>query len=349
MTSPTTAVVPTGPDPEQRGAERGDGPPSKRGLGPVRRTVREIGLALITAGVIILLFVAYELLGTGIAEAHSQSSLKKQFNATVSQHTTAGRDTPTVTIPAGKGSSAPPVPTGGTVPTGGAIDHLVIPRIGVDKFVVQGVSEEDLRRGPGHYPDTVMLGQTGNAAIAGHRTTYGAPFFDLNKLTVGDPIDITDLSGHTFVYKVSQAPLVVSPDDVSVLDQTPFAQLTLTTCTPRFSASSRMVIFARLSGPALPAPHLATGPSSTPAAQAHAQALATALATENLGQGNSHAWGPALLWGALVLGLWVLVRFWIHYTRRWARAAAYLVGIAACLIPLWFSFENVVLLLPQNI
>ncbi len=121
-------------------------------------------------------------------------------------------------------------------------------------YVVQGVSDEDLRRGPGHYPQTALPGQVGNAAIAGHRTTYGAPFYSLNELRVGDSISLTDTAGRTFVYRVSEPPRVVSPSDVSVLDPTPFAQLTLTTCNPRFSATSRLVVFARLNNrPPLPA------------------------------------------------------------------------------------------------
>ena len=72
-------------------------------------------------------------------------------------------------------TAANPAPT-----PNGALAHLVIPRIGVNVYVVQGVSDEDLRRGPGHYPQTALPGQVGNAAIAGHRTTYGAPFYSLN-------------------------------------------------------------------------------------------------------------------------------------------------------------------------
>ncbi|HUE60884.1 MAG TPA: hypothetical protein VMO88_15010, partial [Acidimicrobiales bacterium] len=61
------------------------------------------------------------------------------------------------------------------------------------------------------------------------------------------------------------------------------------------------------------------------------------------------AWPPALEYGGLVLVLWVLVRLAINRTRRWSRAGAYVVGIGVCLVPLWFCFENVTLLLPQNI
>jgi len=305
-------------------------------MGPVRRTVREIGLALITLGVIVLLFVAYQLFGTNIAESHSQANLKKSFAAALAQHHAATNpDNPTLGT---SGSTAQQ----DSLPTGGAIDHLVIPRIGVDKFVVEGVAEADLRRGPGHYLNTPMPGQVGNSAIAGHRTTYGAPFFDLNQLSPGDDIFLTDTSGHRFDYKVTGSK-VVSPSDISVLDPTPFAQLTLTTCNPRFSASSRLIVFARLSANEAPLP---TPPTTVaaPAAPHH-----STLASDNLGKGNSHAWPPVVGYGAIVVILWILVRLLINRTRRWWRVGAYIGGVVVCLIPLWFCFENVVLLLPQNI
>jgi sortase A len=218
----------------------------------------------------------------------------------------------------------------------------VIPKIGVDKYVVQGTSDDDLRRGPGHYPGTVLPGQKGNAAIAGHRTTYGAPFFKLNELHVGDLIDVTDLQGRRWVYTVSQPPLVVNPSDVAVLDPTPFAQLTLTTCNPRFSATSRLIVVARLNGQR-PVAAPKTSPASSPTTPGDAPQT-----IDSLGSGNHHALWPALGFGALVVLLWIGVRVLINRTRRWWRLGAYVVGIAVCLVPLWFCFENAALLLPQN-
>jgi sortase A len=329
-------------------------------MGAARRTVREVGLALITLGVIVLLFVVYQLFGTGLAEAHSQSVLGKQFDAQVAvtkAHAAASSGAAGAATHPGTASTAPvPIPL-----PGDALDRLVIPKIGVSKIVVEGVNENDLRKGPGHYPSTVLPGEKGNAAIAGHRTTYGAPFFRLNEVSVGDPIYVTDTAGRTFVYRVSEAPFVVSPGDIAVLDPTPWAQLTLTTCNPRFSASSRLVVVARLAGPdALPVSQPAEkGSGQGAAGGADNPTLghgATATATEasaatpaSLGSGDAGAWPPALGFAALVVLLWVGVRIWINRTRRWHRAAAYGVGIAICLVPLWFCFENVVLLLPQSI
>lgn len=312
---------------------------AKHRMGPVRRTVREIGLALITLGVIVLLFVAYQLFGTNIAEAHSQANLKKSFVAELAHNRPGANPGDNPTIGAG-----PATPQQDSLPTGGAIDHLVIPKIGVDKFVVEGVSESDLRRGPGHYPNTPMPGQVGNSAIAGHRTTYGAPFFDLNELAPGDDIFLTDTSGQRFDYKVTSNK-VVGPSDTSVLDPTPFAQLTLTTCNPRFSASTRLIVFARLAANEAP---VAPPPTTVPPPGTKSQPRA-ALSSDNLGKGNGHAWPPVIGYGSIAVLLWVLVRILINRTRRWRRVGAYVGGIAVCLVPLWFCFENVVLLLPQNI
>jgi len=303
------------------------GLPASGGSGRGRLAVREIGLSLITVGVVIFLFVAYQLWGTGIAESHSQSSLAKQFAAQVAKDKTTAAAAPT---------APPPAPT---LP-GGAIAHLVIPKISVNKYVVEGTNENDLREGPGHYKGTPMPGQVGNVGIAGHRTTYGAPFFELNRLGPGDPIYITDLDGRTWVYKVSGPPVVVSPDDVAVLDPTPFAQLTLTTCNPRFSATSRLVVFARLVGQALP---------PSPATSKTAPAAKTLAGVTNLGQGEPNAWIPTLLYGLLAVAVWVLARIWMARARGWHKAAAVSLGIAVALVPLWFTFENAVLMLPQSI
>ena len=303
-------------------------------LGPVRRTVREFGLALITAGVIVLLFVAYQLWGTNLTEARNQSNLAKQFKTATAQ----------APVPVQTNTANPAPDLLPAVPPGGAIDHLVIPAIGVDKYVVEGTDEDSLRRGPGHYAGTAYPGQNGNVAIAGHRTTYGAPFFELNQMKVGDQILLTDLNEHTWVYVVDQSPVVVSPDNTAVLDATTFPQLTLTTCNPRFSATSRLIVFAKLQGQASTVKPVqvinkpAVLPGDTPT-----------LASDNLGTGRSSAWTPSILYGLLMIGLWVATRIAINRTRRWYRVGAYVVGIGICLIPLWFCFENVILLLPQSI
>ena len=109
-----------------------------------------------------------------------------------------------------------------------------------------GVQTSDLKRGPGHFPDTPLPGQLGNSAIAGHRTTYGSPFFNVDKLEVGDEIIATTLNGR-YTYQVTDQQIVASSEYwvVATTDST-VATLTLTSCHPKYTAHKRIVIFSEL-------------------------------------------------------------------------------------------------------
>ena len=142
---------------------------------------------------------------------------------------------------------------------GSAIARIQIPAIGVDKTVVEGVRVSDLRKGPGHYPATPLPGQAGNAAIAGHRTTYGAPFGEIDKVAPGDEIVVTTIQGE-FTYVVLEqgdghGHLIVAPTAVEVLDQD-FRdhpnRLTLTACHPKGSARQRIIVVGELVGEPAP-------------------------------------------------------------------------------------------------
>ena len=161
--------------------------------------------ACITAGVLILLFVAYQLWGTGIREAQAQSELETEFEERIGADLRAADEVTTTTAPGSTTEPALRRPPG----RGRRIAHLRIPAIGVDKIVVSGVQVADLKRGPGHYPDSPLPGQPGNAAIAGHRTTYGAPFNRLDELEQGDEILVTTVQG-AFRYEVRET-LIVTP------------------------------------------------------------------------------------------------------------------------------------------
>jgi sortase A len=127
---------------------------------------------------------------------------------------------------------------------GDALGKLRIPAIGVSEYVVEGTDADNLRKGPGHYPDTPLPGQHGTSAIAGHRTTYGAPFRNLNKLKRNDEI-VVELPYGTFVYRVDRTQIV---DDSAlwVTKRVGHDQLVLTACHPLYSAAQRIVAFARL-------------------------------------------------------------------------------------------------------
>ena len=130
---------------------------------------------------------------------------------------------------------------------GGPVLRLQIPRLDVDVMVADGTSQRDLRAGVGHYPSSASPGERGNVAIAGHRTTFGAPFADLEQLEKGDRVILTTASDR-YVYEITRTNWVVSP-----LDWSPIRDfnrtgsfVTLTSCHPEGSASSRIAVRARL-------------------------------------------------------------------------------------------------------
>lgn len=271
------------------------------------------------------LFVAYLLWGTGITEAHSQSTLSRQFHAEETQARRTGQ-----------------IPAQAAVP-GYAIGIIKIPKIHLEKYIVQGTGESDLQKGPGHYPSTPMPGQPGNVGIAGHRTTYGAPFYNISELHKGDPIEITMPSGVTYTYLVACPPgdaggacvdgqQVVQPTDVAVVGPTKDNQLTLTTCNPRFSASTRLVVTALLEGAARPAPVIQT-------AQARPVPRPTSL---SLGQARAIPW--IILYGLAGVAAWFLT--WALARRLgWA---LWIPGVVGVLVLVYFFFENTARILPAN-
>ncbi len=137
----------------------------------------------------------------------------------------------------------------GNVGEGDSLTRLMIPSIGVDVVVVEGTSASALRAGAGHYPESPLPCETGNVAIAGHRTTYGRPFHNLDLLKPGDKIILETPVG-TCTYSINKDPFVVAPNNFSVLERTPNGSLTLTTCHPKNSAAQRLIVQADLEGPA---------------------------------------------------------------------------------------------------
>jgi sortase A len=133
---------------------------------------------------------------------------------------------------------------------GSPFAELRIPEIDLDAVLFEGVTPATLKNGPGHMPWTPVPGQPGNSVISGHRTTYGAPFYDLDLLEPGDVIEIDTAIG-THVYTVRET-VIVLPTDVWVTEPRPGAWITLTTCNPKLSARERLIVFAELTaGPNL--------------------------------------------------------------------------------------------------
>ncbi|HYH27498.1 MAG TPA: sortase [Actinomycetota bacterium] len=187
----------------------------------MRRALRVLGKTLIGGGFILLAYIAWLLWGTGIYTSQAQGDLRDEFNRRV--------------------ESAEP--TRPVALKGDAFAVLEIPKIDLDVVVVEGTEVEDLKRGPGHYSETAVPWEdSGTVGIAGHRTTYGAPFWSLNELTKGDTIFLRTERGD-FRYEVTKLE-EVAPTEVSVLDPAKRPRLVLTTCAPRFSAARRLIVYA---------------------------------------------------------------------------------------------------------
>ena len=129
------------------------------------------------------------------------------------------------------------------IETGDSLTRIKIPALGLDTVVVEGITPSALRAGAGHYPQTPLPCEGGNVSIAGHRTTYGRPFGNIDQLKPGDTIELTTPIGGC-VYQVARDPFVVAPSEMSVIDPTAERSLTLTTCHPKGSAAQRLIIRA---------------------------------------------------------------------------------------------------------
>jgi sortase A len=319
----------------------------------MRSVLGWLGRVLLTTGILLLLFVAYQLWGTGIYTARAQSRLRDEFAQTLKNHgsstttpttspgpATTDPDQPTITLPTT--TLAPPPPPPGE---GEPVGYIKIPKIGLGTgdpmVVVEGVNVSDLQKGPGHYPGTPFPGQEGNVAIAGHRTTYLHPFGDLDQLSTGDEIILTTVQG-TFTYKVARDPFPVNPGQGEVLQSQPdparpghnLATLTLTTCTPKYSAAQRLIVQANLELPvgavALPAPASASNGAPTKISGL---------------SGDSSSRLPAFVWGLVVAMVGAAWWYLFHRNKHWY---VWIAGAIPFLVVLFFFYTYVERLLPAN-
>jgi len=127
---------------------------------------------------------------------------------------------------------------------GDAIGRVELPSLGRKYFLVEGTQTADLRKGPGHYANTPLPGGRGTVAIAGHRTTYGAPFRTIDQLEPGEEIRL-EMPYGSFTYRV-QKTSIVEPTQISVYRKVSYDRLILSACHPLYSAAQRIVVFARL-------------------------------------------------------------------------------------------------------
>jgi len=323
--------------------------------------LKRVALTFVTIGVLLLSFVAYQLWGTALYEHHAQDQLRHELQQRLGATTTTssssipsspGTTSPTTTAPASAPSVAPTTPD---PKVGTPIGLLTIPRIGMNgAAIVEGTDENQLQQGPGHYQGTPLPGQGGNAAIAGHRTTYGAPFYNLNELQPGDPIMIQTSQG-TFTYHVVMSH-VVSPLNTAVLDASTGPELTLTTCNPRYSAATRLVVLATLTAAALTTPP--TVPTSAPTSS---PSTTPATIPKSLGGGVGEGGGGglsgvstrgqvelAILWGALTLVAAVLgLVAWRRGRRPWSWVVLAM-GAPLTVAGLLVCYQHISLALPQS-
>jgi sortase A len=309
-------------------------------LGAVRDVLGAVGRALVTVGLLLLLFVAYQLWGTGIYQAQAQNDLQSQFEQ-ARREAQPTSPAPTTTTAAPSESATTTLAPFAAPPEGDVMARIGIPKIGVDQYVVEGVAVDDLRKGPGHYPSTQMPGHEGNSAIAGHRTPSGAPFGDLDQLVAGDDIRVVTVQGD-FNYRVTEL-RVVDPSQIEVLDPTPdtarpghdVATLTLTTCNPKYSAAERLIVKAQL--------ELTKGQTAPlPPAEVAKGNQATSIGGLS---GESSSRTPTIIWGAIALAIGLLWWWLFHRHPRWT---TWFVGAIPFLAALFVTYTYLERLLPSN-
>ncbi|GIU84126.1 MAG: hypothetical protein KatS3mg008_0901 [Acidimicrobiales bacterium] len=320
-----------------------------------------IGRALITAGVLLLAFVAYQLWGTRLYADAAQTRLEERFEAALDKAADArGNRGERERVEDGllprEGEVDDPRPTASEglaeatvassiadVRGGDPLGRIQIPEIDSDWIFVEGVDLAWLRNGPGHFPGTSLPGQRGNAALAGHRTTYGAPFHRIDELKPGDLVRVTTLQGR-FTYRVlplsvvaeRTPPLrervgsadadkgwfVVRPDEVWILDDYGDSRLTLMACHPKYSARQRIVVVAELTDE----------PAETVSTRVEADVTADALLGGELDllEGDRKATFPALAWGVAAGSVWLMAWAVARRLHKWLTYAICFPAFAAC-------------------
>lgn len=385
--------------------------------------LRSVGVAFLWLGLLSALFVGHQVWGTTWSASRGQHRLRAEYLALADRVEQLAAPTSTTGVTAEVPGEAitgttvvvtapPPVVTVPEVAVdpvleaavrsvvdarpGDVVARILAPSIGLDRYVVEGVGVEELRIGPGRYQGTSRLGGRGNSAIAGHRTTYGAPFERLDELRPGDRITVETPVGTAeyvvmepqeafaewlgIVRSVGAGSVVVGPDDNAVLEATDDDRLTLTACTPKYSAKERIIVAARLvsepfailepppgitpssaptpatsvdpapggqdagtAAPVDPASNPVVDPVVSPLAE-RARRLTTADPTLRQGfDGLSDEIAPTLLTGLLLLLCVILLSV---IAGRSGRLVAAVVGGIPLLFVAWYFFEHLDRLLP---
>jgi sortase A len=260
--------VPSGPESTDAaavpvGSAGANAAPTPRRAGDyVRAFIRGIGQTMVTLGLVVLLFVVYELWVTNIYAHAKQVKAHDTLTRVWKEHKDPLKGEDRAKLPAGKQV---------VLPAGQGFANLYIPRLGKDYAytIIEGTTEDDLARGPGHYEGTAIPGQIGNFAVAGHRVTHGQPFLNADQIKVGDAI-VVQTAHNWYIYRVmgnsktgklgarnsQDVPgrEIVDPSDIGVVAPLPDhpgerptkPYMTMTTCNPKYSANQRMVLHSLL-------------------------------------------------------------------------------------------------------
>jgi len=285
--------------------------------GRLARLIDFLGRTMIVAGLLLLSFVAYQLWGTGIAEGRSQNAMSTQF------------------------AKPQPIPLVTPQPIqpklGDVVGRITIPSIGVSKYVVAGVRLKDLERGPGLFPGSPMPGQKGNVAIAGHRTTFGAPFSRIDELHGNEKINLESKDG-TFTYRVNGEPKIVSATDTAVAQtiDSNTATLTLISCYPKWTSRQRIIVVATLETTETP-------PPATPL-------VTTETIVQKPADGWFHdptAWPSVLFFGFALVAIRIIAAIMARRGRR--KIFVYLIAGGVFIPTLYLFFGALTRLLPANL
>jgi sortase A len=221
---------------------------------PVRRVLRILSIALITAGLVILgdvgLTLAWQEPVSSIYGSIKQGQAADSLDQ-LEESFPSEADLRALDRVHGLGAKTGLLAErfADRVETGQGIGRIRIPTIGVSIVVVQGTDTSSLQRGPGHYPETAFPGEGKTIGIAGHRTTYLAPFRHIDQIDVGDDVMI-EMPYAAFTYRVTKTD-IVDPTDIGIVDDVGYERLVLTACHPLYSAAQRSAVFARLTGVSL--------------------------------------------------------------------------------------------------
>jgi sortase A len=315
----------------------------RRALGPPgEERLARAGRVMTWVGILLILFFVHQFWMSGISESRAQQLLLGQLRheavaggaGGAAGGVTSGQSSGVLTGNEGKTGGAPTKPKAQAEPPppapGDPVALIQMPSIHLEAVVVEGTSGAQLQKGPGHFRNTVMPGQSGNAAIAGKRTTYGAPFSKLGDLAAGDQIQTTTKSG-VFRYQVEGKPRAVESGQRDPLRPTKAARLTLITSDPRYVATKRLVVTAEM--------------LSKPAKSSAAAPTSVVDEPESGLSGDFRVWAQTLIYLQLLIAAFLGAR--ILY-RRWLRWPTYIITTPILLALLILLFESVSMLLPAT-